>query len=572
MKRRTSIDSFRENLRLQQVYNVFWRYGMDSLFDKGVLGDFRRYMQEKVYDPPQGVAALSMPVRTRLMLQELGPTYVKMGQIISSRSEVLPKEWQDELAKLQSNVPPFPVEQVRDTIVQELGAPPEDLFATFNPEPLAAASTAQVHRATLPDGAKVVVKVQRPNIKNQMQADLGIMRNAARVIQRRSDYAKDIGLVNILNEFGDNVLNELDYGIEAYNARRLGLNMASVAGVHIPTIYMPLSTSKILTMEFINGVKITNVEAITAAGYNLHVIGENFTRGFIKQLMIDGFFHADPHPGNVLVDLTNGQVTFIDIGLAGELDLMERINLISLLMVMQQGDVRGLAQVAMSLSKPIREVDERAYYRDFERTVARYFALEKDAPFADAMGSAFQVLLDHGLRLDPQLTLALKALMQLEAITTKLMPDTPIVPLSYSIAQELVFQNVTTDSIVDTVSKEVVLVLRELMQRAPSLSGALTSWIDQYMSGQFRIHLDTSDLNKELKNTRTIIRQIILGIILVGMIIGSAIATSIPVLNEDYYWSLLPIVAFTGYIFSMVVAAVFVIRLIMQLVNQEEEP
>ncbi|MCB0170607.1 MAG: AarF/ABC1/UbiB kinase family protein [Anaerolineae bacterium] len=571
MKRRTSIDSFRENLRLQQVYNVFWRYGMDSLFDKGVLGDFRRYMQEKVYDPPQGVVALSMPVRTRLMLQELGPTYVKMGQIISSRSEVLPKEWQDELAKLQSNVPPFPVEQVRDIIVQELGAPPEELFATFDPEPLAAASTAQVHRATLPDGSEVAIKVQRPNIKNQMQADLGIMRNAARVIQRRSDYAKDIGLVHILDEFGDNVINELDYGIEAYNGRRLGLNMASISGVHIPTIYMPLSTSKILTMEFINGVKITNVEAIQAAGYDLHVIGENFTRGFIKQLMIDGFFHADPHPGNVLVDLTNGEVTFIDIGLAGELDLMERINLISLLMVMQQGDVRGLAQVAMSLSKPLREVDERAYYRDFERTVARYFALEKDAPFADAMGSAFQVLLDHGLRLDPQLTLALKALMQLEAITTKLMPDTSIVPLSYGIAQELVFQNVTSDSIMDAVSKEVVLTLRELMQRAPSLSTALTSWLDQYMSGQFRIHLDTSDLNKELKNTRTIARQIILGIILVGMIIGSAIATSIPVLNEDYYWSLLPVVAFSGYIFSMVVAAVFVIRLIMQLVNQDDE-
>lgn len=250
---------------------------------------------------------------------------------------------------------------------------------------------------------------------------------------------------------------------------------------------------------------------------------------------------------------------------------MERINLISLLMVMQQGDVRGLAQVAMSLSKPLREVDERAYYRDFERTVARYFALEKDAPFADAMGSAFQVLLDHGLRLDPQLTLALKALMQLEAITTKLMPDTSIVPLSYGIAQELVFQNVTSDSIMDAVSKEVVLTLRELMQRAPSLSTALTSWLDQYMSGQFRIDLDTSDLNKELKNTRTIARQIILGIILVGMIIGSAIATSIPVLNEDYYWSLLPVVAFSGYIFSMVVAAVFVIRLIMQLVNQDDE-
>src|SRR5262245_42454150 len=143
---RTSLDRFRENLRLQQVYNTFLRYGMDMLLDRGMLGDFRRKMQTWVYGPPQPLEPLSIPVKTRLMIQELGPIYVKVGQIVSSQSSFLPQEWAEQLAKLQSDVPPFPSDQVREIIIEELGAPPEELFATFNLTPLAAASTAQVHR------------------------------------------------------------------------------------------------------------------------------------------------------------------------------------------------------------------------------------------------------------------------------------------------------------------------------------------------------------------------------------------------------------------------------------------
>jgi ubiquinone biosynthesis protein len=155
------------------------RYGMDMLLDRGMLGDFRRTMQTWVYSPPQPLENLTIPVKTRLMLQELGPIYVKVGQIVSSQSSFLPQEWADELAKLQSEVPPFPGDLVRQIIVEELGAPPEELFATFDIDPLAAASTAQVHRATLFSGEEVVVKVQRPHIRLQAKADLGIMHNAA---------------------------------------------------------------------------------------------------------------------------------------------------------------------------------------------------------------------------------------------------------------------------------------------------------------------------------------------------------------------------------------------------------
>src|SRR5262245_246268 len=192
---RTSLDQFRENLRLQQVYNTFLRYGMDMLLDRGVLGGFRRMMQTWIYSPPQPLETLTIPVKTRLMIQELGPIYVKVGQIISSQSSFLPQEWADELAKLQSEVPPFPSEEVRQIIIEELGGPPEELFASFNLTPLAAASTAQVHRATLFSGEEVVVKVQRPHIRLQAKADLGIIHNAVRVMSRRSGQVSDMGLM-----------------------------------------------------------------------------------------------------------------------------------------------------------------------------------------------------------------------------------------------------------------------------------------------------------------------------------------------------------------------------------------
>ena len=177
---------------------------------------------------------MSEPVKVRLMLEELGPTYVKMGQIVSSQASVIPDEWEVELEKLQSDVPPFPSEQVREIIIEEFGAEPETFYATFEPRPFAAASTAQVHQATLHDGQRVVAKVQRPHIQNQMKADLGIMQNAARVASSRSEGLRSIDLEGMLEEFSSSVLRELDYTGEAYNAFRLGESMAALPGVHFP--------------------------------------------------------------------------------------------------------------------------------------------------------------------------------------------------------------------------------------------------------------------------------------------------------------------------------------------------
>src|SRR5688572_5735340 len=422
---RTRLDRFRENLRLQQVYNTFMRYGMDMLLDSSWMGDFRRMMQTWVYSLSEPLEMLTIPVKTRLMIQELGPIYVKVGQIISSQSSFLPQEWADELAKLQSEVPPFPSDEVRQIIIEELGAPPEELFASFSLAPLAAASTAQVHRATLFSGEEVVVKVQRPNIRLQAKADLGIIQHAVRVMSRRSRQISDMGLMEMLEEFSSNVLPELDYRYEFYNAYRLSRNLANIPGVRVPIVYPCYSTGRVLTMEFVKGVKLSNLAAIEQAGLEKQPLAEVTLRSMVKQLLIDGFFHADPHPGNLVVNVETGMITYLDLGMVGELTMKQRVSIIDMFATMYQLDTHGLAQVLLGLCKPVRKVDEEAYFRDFERRVGRYLDIySNEVPFGDVVNLIFAILQDHGLRLDAQLTLGIKAMVQAEAITRVLFPET----------------------------------------------------------------------------------------------------------------------------------------------------
>ncbi len=564
--RRTTVDKVRENLRLQQVYNVFLRYGFDSLFDRWELvADFRHRMQRWVWHLPVDIESISAPVKMRLMLEELGPTYVKMGQIVSSQASVIPEDWEEELEKLQSNVPPFPSSQVREVVIEELGAPPEEIFATFAAEPFAAASTAQVHRATLFDDQQVVVKVQRPHIQHQMKADLGIMQNAARVASRRSDYLQSIDLVGMLEEFSTSVLRELDYTGEAYNAFRLTENLAGLPGVHIPVIHPNYSTSRVLTMEFIRGVKISNIEALDQAGIDRVLLAQNTLRALIKQLLIDGFFHADPHPGNILVNLETAEATFIDTGMVGELDLIQRINLVQLVLAIQQQDVMGMGQVMYSLSTPfVDHVDEKAYYRDFQRTIGRYMAYGQGTPFGELVNVALGLLRNHGLRLDPQLTMAIKAMMQAEAVTTLLYPQGGIVAAGVPIIKEMAVQEVTPERIREEATKQVTMAAREVFKRMPSFQEATTKWLDQYQKGRFEVTVDTSQLSKEVDKLGGIGRQVVIGIMLVGMIIGSAIATSVLASSgiEGEIWDFMFRLAYFGYIFAMVVAIVIVAKLV----------
>ncbi len=562
--RRTTLDKVRENLRLQQVYNVFLRYGGDlALSRSDMLYGIRSGLQRWIWQLPPDLEPLSTPVKVRLMIEELGPTYVKMGQIVSSQASALPQEFAVELERLQSNVPPFPSDQVRQRVIEELGAPPEDLYAWFEPEPFAAASTAQVHRARLDDGTDVAVKIQRPNIGGQMRADIGIMQNAARVFSSRSETVRSMDVVGMLEQFGGGALDELDYRGEAFNARRLAENMALIEGVHIPEVYGDLSTSRMMTMEFVRGVKITDVAAMDAAGVDREKVGTAALRALVKQLPIDGFFHADPHPGNILVNLDTGVLTFIDLGMVGELDVHQRLQLAQLMIAVSRQDVDGMAHVLRDLSVPFTgKVDDKAYYREFQRRVGRYMSAGGTPSFGGAATEGFDLLRKHGLRLDPNLTLAVKALVQTEIIAKTLYPGGGLATQALPILEELAFKTFTKERVADELQKQVISTARDVVKRIPTLSEATMKWLDQYQKGRLEVTVDTSELAKEVDKLNRLGREVVLAILLVGMIVGSAVAsTLLDGAAQGSAETFLFRLTYVGYALAMLLAFVIVFRL-----------
>ena len=358
--RRSSLDKLREDLRLQQVYNTLLRYGYDTVLERtAFFGGFRHAMQTWVWRLPRGWEEPSPAVKVRLMLEELGPTYVKIGQIVSSQASVLPVDMATELAKLQDAVPPFPSDAGARAHHRGAGGAAGRAVRHLR----AGAVRGGLHRPGPPrhparrharggEGAAAGDPAHDPR-RPRHPAERGARRRG------RSETVRSLDVVGMLEQFSSGVLEELDYRGEAYNAIRLAENMQALPGVHVPLIYEDLSTSKMITQEFVKGVKVSDVEAIRAAGLDRDEIARNALRALIKQLPVDGFFHADPHPGNLLVDLDTGVLTFIDLGMMGELDLQKRLRLGQLMVVAQQGSVEGMADALRGMSTPLRRPGRR---------------------------------------------------------------------------------------------------------------------------------------------------------------------------------------------------------------------
>jgi ubiquinone biosynthesis protein len=547
-----------ERLRLLRVRQMLQIHGIDALFDgDGSIASFRRRLQSWLWQPDLPLVRVPPPVRFRLLLQDLGPTYVKIGQIISSRSRSLPVEWQEELELLQSDVAFFPYEQARERIIEELGAPPEKLYAEFDHEPLAAASLAQVHRAVLHSGRDVAVKIQRPDIHAQLRSDVRILVRMSQAMERRTHWAEDMDLSGIVLEFGSTLLTELDYTIEAYNARRLTRVLEPIEGIRVPEVVYELSSSGVLTLEFIPGVKSTDTAAIDAAGLDREVLADRVVQAAVKMLMVDGFFHGDPHPGNVFVDLDNGDMVMLDTGMVGELTFQQRIKLGSLLLTVQNGDVRGLAQTLKSLSTPYRETDDARYYQDFERKLTPYLDPppgQKVEVMAKVLPLGLEILQQGGYRFDSQLTLAMKSMAQAEAITTALVPSwtgAEFMERSFDALKVQVPEALTTDVVKDAMVRQASFVVREAVEQMPSIQEGALKWLTNLKKGEFKVELGTKDLDRHVLALRGIAMMFTLGLLLAGLLIGSALAAGIGGLEGS---ALEPVTDFAATVFALTAA------------------
>ncbi len=562
-KRLENLPGFRnsrlaENLRLQQVYDTLGSFALEIAMERTSLNNFRRSISNWVYRQDNPIEKMTTPVKVRVMLQQLGPTYVKFGQMAASQGQALPEAYEVELEKLQNTVPPAPYAQAREAIIQELGKPPEELFATFEQDAFAAASTAQVHRATLHDGTPVAVKVQRPNIVTMVNADLGILKQLSQTVERVNQEARTIDLSGIVQEFGDGVRRELDYHNEAYHARRLGDNMKTQAGVQVCGVYPEYSSTKVMTMQFVHGVKITNAAAIDAAGIDREDLGRRFMRAFLKQVMVDGFFHGDPHPGNLLVDTETGVLTFIDLGLVGVLDGAKRMDLIDLVLSLYQKDAASIADVLLRLSRRLRPVDLVAYRADMENLVQQYVIYGSGGTLSAIMSRLLGLLQEHGLRLDRQLTLALKAISQCEETMLALGAKFDVVAFANDQLGDFAAEAFTQEKIIENVKRQLMVAGKQLVRRIPSLPDATNMWLDQYMSGKFTVHLDTSDLGRQVDSLGGSAQRLTAGLVITGIIIGTAIVASQLVAFQTASAAWLPYLA-VGVFVIMVLVGVVVI-------------
>lgn len=550
------------NLRFQQLYDLIFRYlteiGLDQM---PVIGSMREWVSRRLYGSSEStIAGLTIPAQTRIMLQNLGPTFVKFGQMVSSRSEALPSEWQVELDKLQSNVAPFPGEEAVAIIEKEFGRPITELFATFEVTPFAAASTAQVHKATLFDGAQVVVKVQRPNIVPKVEADLLILYDALSTLARFSPWIRDNDVLSIFEQFAANLRVELDYRNEAYQARRLAENMAEYRTIHVPAIYGQLTSSKVMTMELVRGVKVNRVEEIDAAGLDRPQLAQTFFHAMLKQIIFDGYFHGDCHPGNVLVDLKRGEIIFLDMGMMGSLDQQGRMNLADLIWSLNAMDPYELTQSLLRLCTPFRDVDAHAFSADVERVVLRYMRYPLEAgSLSEVLNATFAVLNNNGLRLGSELTMALKTLVQAEEIVHVLDDQLNIPQQAFGFIQTYLTQQLTPENVQNMVRTQLLRTTRELMRRVPDLQSVMLKWVNQFERGKLELEVNTDELNQRLDIFNLAAQRLAIGIVLLGMMIGSAFATGIEavVLGID-----VAVVAFIIFVAAMGISVAMIYHMI----------
>lgn len=560
-----------DNLRAAQITSIIMRYTEDIAVDMTPLARFRHFVQKLLFQDVDLMDNLTLPEKVRYMIQELGPTFVKFGQIVSSRTTDLPPDWHAQLEKLQSNVPPFSFEKARQIIIRELKDTPENLFATFEAEPFAAASIAQVHRATLHDGTRVVVKVQRPNIDVAVKSDINVINDLTKRIQRKQEWAKTMDLHGLVAEFGQSILYEMDYRNEASNVTLLARNMEQFPTIHVPRVYTDLTTDKVLTMEFLQGVKINDVERINEAGLDRQQLAKDFVQAMIKQALFDGFFHADPHPGNVLVNLETGEIGFLDMGLMGELNRMQRMALGDVLVSMVAGDGYSLGKAGLRLSRPLPgvTVDEAAFLEAMERFGDRFLGS------VEGVDVAFNALQDvmrrFGLRFDPNFVLAFKTLMQADQIIRVLDPTINFSKTAVDSSTVLLREHVNTQNLSDIVAKQFSRSTREVVYRIPSLVEATTKWLDQYEKGRVSVHIDTSDLTPQVdkfdKALSKSLDRLLLGLVLTGWLVGAAIASTVHV---DVYGFPLSDLAFYMFLVGALIGAVVVYQTIRRL-NKEDD-
>jgi ubiquinone biosynthesis protein len=499
--------------RYKDIAMLFWKYGNSDLA--------KEFANEDANEQEALPAKSGQPAPEELAddLEKMGPTYIKFGQLLSSRPDLLPEPYLKALARLQDKVKPFPYEQVEEIIVSELGFRISKAFSFFEEKHLAAASLGQVHRAGLRDGRPVVVKVQRPEIRKQIAEDFEVLEEIAGFFDEHTDIGRRYRFGKILAEFKSSILQELDYQREASNLTTLANNLKDFPHLLVPLPVPDYSSRSVLTMDYVSGTKITALSPIAQLDINGDVLAEELFKAYLKQVLIDGFFHADPHPGNIFLT-DDGRVALLDLGMTGRLSSRMQENLLRLLLAISEGNGDDTVKIILGISETTDDFDEA----EFTKKASEFVSEQRDQTLSrqnvgKALLEVSRTAAQTGLYVPTELTLLGKTLLQLEEVGKILCPSFD----TNASVRRNVAKLMTTRMRKNATPGNLFGKFLEMKDFAGGLPGRVNKILDAVGNSDLEINVKTPDAHHLLNGFEKIANRVTTGILLAALIVGAAL-------------------------------------------------
>ena len=524
--------------RLHEIASVLIRYGFGDIVRRmGMANVLERAGRVLLWKHADELAHLEPPARVRRALEALGPTFVKLGQVFATRVDLFEPEWIAEFGKLQDSAPPVPYADIRQQLGDDLGAPPEEIFATFDPEPLAAASIAQVHRARLADGSEVVVKVRRPGIRPVIEADLRWLMRLAELVESENPELRNFHPLEIVRQFEQSLRRELDFATECRNAERIANNFAGYTDqdaasssaacetpiIVIPRVYWQWTGERVCVQEFIDGIPGRNLAAADHAGLDRKILARRGARAVLKMIVEDGFFHADPHPGNVFY-LPRNRIAFIDFGMVGSLSEERRVQMIRMMLGLVQQEAARVVDVMLDWSGD-GSVDEKGLTLEIQAFVDQYHGIPlKQLSFGAMLTDLTGILRKHRVALPADLALLIKAFITLDGMGRELDPDFDTAGEAIPLLEQSLRALYTPTALI----KRGWRSAGEMLGLVADLPYDISRLLRAARRGHLEVHIDVTRLKHFGNQLDGAANRLVIGIVVAAIIIGSSIVMTVP--------------------------------------------
>ncbi len=538
--------AYRHFARYRQIIAVLFKYGFEDVFGRFKMDKYLEGVLQMLSTRRKEVLTrYSKFERARMALEELGPTFIKLGQALSMRPDFISIEFIEEFAKLQDAVPPFPFAEVQKIFKSEFNAEIEDFFDSFEKTPIASASIGQVHKARLKDGREAAVKIQRPGLDHLMETDIGIMYHLAGIIEKNIEEFAFIRPVKIVEEFARIISKELDYTIEADHMERFAKSFADDPTLHIPKVYRELTSRRILTMEYINGIKVSDITALETTGTDKRLITFRGANLLLKQIFDNGFFHSDPHAGNIFI-LPGNVIGLLDFGQAGTVDQQSKEDFVDLIdSVVRQNAFRATRQL-LKITFWDKKPDIRLLERDVSDFIGNHlYKTLKDLNINALVHDLLHMMSRHQLRIPPDIFLMMKALATIEGIARKLDPDFDMIAQATPFIRQIKLERLQPQRILEDIynlSGDLI----HFTKRFPADMMEITRLIQEQ---KLYLKMDEKTMAQVQLAQNKIGNRIAVSIILSALIIGSSvvlISKTPPLVGGISFWGL------TGYILSVI--------------------